>query len=59
MHLYPVTVAAFKKFKKAKYRHRTDAELATSSWVFQPIIHAHAELDHIHNDDDNHVNEYK
>ena len=40
-----MTVASFKKYKNAKYRHRTDAELAGSSWVFDRLIDSDAEQD--------------
>ncbi|CAF0877384.1 unnamed protein product [Brachionus calyciflorus] len=43
--LYPVTNAAFRKFKNEKLRHRTDAENTGSSWVFKPLMHKNAELD--------------
>lgn len=52
IHLYPVSVAAFKAYKNAKFLHRTDAELSGSSWVFEPLVDAHAELDQSLSDDD-------
>ena len=53
MHLYPVTVAAFKRYKNDKFNHRTDAEQSQFSWVFSKLVNRYARIDEKKNEDDN------
>ncbi len=39
--LYPVSIASFKKYKQVKHMHKTDAELAGHSWVFNQLLNKH------------------
>lgn len=41
-----MTIAAFRKFKLEKYKHRTDAEEAGNSWVFKELIDDDAIIHH-------------
>jgi hypothetical protein len=36
--LYPVTIAAFTKFKRDKVKHVTEAEEHHSSWVLKSLV---------------------
>jgi formylglycine-generating enzyme required for sulfatase activity len=54
IHLYPVTIASFKNYKKEKFRHRTDAELARASWVFEKLVDEHAQIDPVPLDESRH-----
>lgn len=50
-----MTIASFKKYKNDKFKHKTDAEQAGISWVFDRLVDPTAELDHHVRDDENDV----
>lgn len=50
-----MTIASFKKYKNEKFKHKTDAEQAGISWVFDRLVDPSAELDHHVRDDENDV----
>lgn len=50
--MFPVTNAAFRKFKDHKYKFRTDCEKSGFSWVFKSLKNSKAKIQTSKNIDD-------